>query len=261
MAAQDRLLAVPDTGAPPEERELLTIEQLAAATGMTVRNIRSHRTSGLLPPPIVRDRVGYYGPDHLARLRLVQELQAEGFNLRGIKRLIDETGGQSRELVHLRRMLTAPFETEQPQVFTLEELAERFGGQASVEALERAQRVRALVPLGDGRFEAPVPSLLDMAEEVINAGVRLDHAMAVAAKVREHCQAIAQEYVRLFLEDVWKPFASEGYPSEKWPATLESIERLRPISSRAVLAVYQLQMSQEVEAAFGRELARLSKGR
>ena len=39
----------------------LTIEQLAAETGMTVRNIRAHQARGLLDPPEVRLRVGYYG--------------------------------------------------------------------------------------------------------------------------------------------------------------------------------------------------------
>ena len=45
-----------------------TIDELARETGMTVRNIRSHATRGLLPPPEVRARTGYYGPDHVARL-------------------------------------------------------------------------------------------------------------------------------------------------------------------------------------------------
>ena len=40
----------------------LTIEQLAHETGMTVRNIRAHQSRGLLPPPEVRSRTGYYGP-------------------------------------------------------------------------------------------------------------------------------------------------------------------------------------------------------
>ena len=59
-----------------EPENNLTIEELAVETGMTVRNIRSHRARGLLPAPEVRDRVGYYGPDHLARLRMIQELPA-----------------------------------------------------------------------------------------------------------------------------------------------------------------------------------------
>ena len=39
----------------------------------------------------------------------------------------------------------------------------------------------------------------------------------------------------------------------------ESIEHLRPLSSRVLLAAYQLMMTHEVEAAFGRELERLTK--
>jgi len=51
--------------ATPAQSEL-TIEQLAAETGMTVRNIRNHQSRGLLPPPDVRARTGYYGPEHVA---------------------------------------------------------------------------------------------------------------------------------------------------------------------------------------------------
>ena len=57
---------------------------------MSVRNIRNHQSRGLLPPPEVKGRTGYYGEEHIARLRLVQELQTEGFKLDVIKRLIAE---------------------------------------------------------------------------------------------------------------------------------------------------------------------------
>ena len=76
-----------------EPENNLTIEELAAETGMTVRNIRSHRARGLLPAPEVRDRVGYYGQPHLARLRMIQELPADGFNLKGIERLLGQNVG------------------------------------------------------------------------------------------------------------------------------------------------------------------------
>ncbi len=71
----------------------LTIEQLAAQTGMSVRNIRAHQARGLLAPPEVRMRVGYYGPEHVAQLRQIRELQDEGFNLNGIKRLLEDQQG------------------------------------------------------------------------------------------------------------------------------------------------------------------------
>src|ERR1700740_3127439 len=73
----------------------MTIEQLAAEVGMTVRNIRSHQSRGLLPPPEVRARVGYYGSEHAARLRLILDLQADGFNLAAIERLISASGSSA----------------------------------------------------------------------------------------------------------------------------------------------------------------------
>src|SRR5471030_3530092 len=69
-------------------RSDLTVEQLAAEVGMSVRNIRNHHTRGLLPPPEVRARVGYYNAEHVARLRLILDLQADGFNLAAIERLL-----------------------------------------------------------------------------------------------------------------------------------------------------------------------------
>ena len=55
----------------------LTIDELAHATGVSSRNIRYYQTRGLLPPPAVEGRLGYYDRRHVERLRLIQELQAE----------------------------------------------------------------------------------------------------------------------------------------------------------------------------------------
>jgi DNA-binding transcriptional MerR regulator len=228
---------------------------------MTVRNIRAHRARGLLPAPEVRERVGYYGPEHLSRLRLIQQMQADGFNLRAITRLLEETQGPPEQLLNLREAVNVPFETEQPRVYTLQELRERFGEEADAKLLARAQRMGLLTLLGEDRYEAPMPSLLDTAEEVVSRGVPLAHALTVVSKLQEQCKAIAREFVRLFLEDLWKPFADAGYPQERWAEVTESIERLRPLSSQALLAAYQLTMTHEVEEAFGREIERLTKGR
>src|SRR5437763_8136626 len=94
----------------------LTIEQLAARSGMTVRNIRSHRARGLLPAPEVRDRVGYYGPEHLGRLRMIQELQTDGFNLKGIEKLLNQNVGAAEQFLSFRRELDG-FDGEQPSTF------------------------------------------------------------------------------------------------------------------------------------------------
>src|SRR5215217_4392259 len=156
----------PDATADPASGEAnLTVEQLAYRTGMSVRNIRNHQSRGLLPPPEVRARIGYYGPQHVARLRLIQEMQADGLKLTAIKRLIGEHGASAERFVGLRRAITAPFDVESPEVLDADDLAERFGRQDE-RILARAEKLGVLVPLGDGRFEAPSPALLRAAEEV-----------------------------------------------------------------------------------------------
>src|ERR1700748_2042623 len=105
----------------------LPIDELARATGMTVRNIRSHQSRGLLPPPEVRARTGYYGPEHVARLRLILQLQAIGYNLAAIKHLIGRSGGSAEDVLGFMRTLLAPFHGEPAEVVEPAELAERYG--------------------------------------------------------------------------------------------------------------------------------------
>src|SRR6476469_6637912 len=138
MATQERDAATNGvSGAESHDENELTIEQLAAESGMTVRNIRSHRARGLLQPPEVRDRIGYYGSDHVTRLRMIQELQAEGFNLKGIERLLEQSPGPAEQFLSFKRALGASFETEEPQSFTRDELTDRFGTD-SEDALKEA---------------------------------------------------------------------------------------------------------------------------
>lgn len=240
----------------PEGKNSLTIEELAAETGMTVRNIRSHRARGLLQPPEVRDRVGYYGPEHLARLRMIQELQADGFNLKGIEKLLNRNVGAAEQFLAFRRELDG-FDGEQPSTFTREELAERFG-EGIDEALKRAAAVGALVAVEEDRYEAPYPSLLEAAEELIATGVAIDHALTVLEKVRSRCKSISHEFVRLFLEDIWKPFEQEGYPDERWPEVRAALDRLRPLSLQALAALHRMTLSEETERALGKQLERMA---
>lgn len=251
------LRAVGDPGRDADGAEL-TIEQLAHATGMTVRNIRAHQSRGLLPPPEVRARTGYYGPDHVARLQLIQDMQADGFNLSAIKQLVEGTDGAANELLGLRRALTTPFEAETPEVLTGEDLVERFGDRDE-RSLQKAERLGLLRPLGGDRWEAPSPALIRAAEEVMAQGASLRTALAVVEQMKRHCEGVARSFVRLFLDEVWGPFQEAGYPEDRWSEVVESIDRLRPLASEALLATFGLTMTQAVEDAFGKELERARK--
>jgi DNA-binding transcriptional MerR regulator len=249
-----------DKGAadPPDSEASLTVEQLAYETGMSVRNIRNHQSRGLLPPPEVRARVGYYGPEHVARLRLIQEMQAEGFKLSAIERLIGEHGADADRFVGLRQAVTAPFATEQPEVYTREELAEKFGTDDD-RLLEKAQKLGLLVDLGGERYEVPSPALVRAAEEVLAMGIDLPAALAVIEKLNRNAQASARTFVSLFVEDLWKPFDEAGRPEEGWAEIIAAIERLRPLAFEVLNATFRLTLTAEVEKAFGEVLERRQK--
>lgn len=234
----------------------MTIEELARRTGMTVRNIRAHQTRGLLPAPVVRARTGYYGPEHAARLELIKEMQAAGFNLTAIGHVLDMApAGGGEELLRLERMLMAPWEEEEPEVVSVDDLSRRFGG-IDPRTVQRVVDLGLLRDLGDGTFEVPSPSLLQAGEDVVSLGIPLDHAVAVVEKVQRHAKGVAREFVRLFVQDVWRPFKEAGMPQEQLPAIRKSLEKLRSLSSDVVMGTFRLKMAAETEAAFGKELER-----
>ncbi|WP_228823326.1 MerR family transcriptional regulator [Nocardia blacklockiae] len=66
-----------------------TIDELARESGMTVRSLRAYQERGLLPPPRLKGRTGFYGPQHLNRVRIISRLMDRGIKLSGIRELLD----------------------------------------------------------------------------------------------------------------------------------------------------------------------------
>jgi DNA-binding transcriptional MerR regulator len=238
----------------------LTIDELARRVGMTVRNVRAHQSRGLLPPPEIRGRTGYYGPEHVARLELIKDLQAEGFNLEAIKRIVERApASSSGEVLDFTRALVEPFTDEQPQIVDEGHFVERWGKQATPETFARAQRMGFVRPLGGGRVELLSPRLERGSEELARLGVPLEVALDLIATLKRHSEAIAKAYVRLFLDHVWRPFEESGEPEDRWPEVREALERLRPLAGESLLGVFQIVMTGAVEQALERELARIGR--
>jgi DNA-binding transcriptional MerR regulator len=234
----------------------MTIDELGRRTGMTVRNIRAYQSRGLLPPPDVVGRTGYYDEDHLARLELIKEMQGDGFNLGAIGRLLEGVGESSGEVLDFTRAVREPFEEEEPEILDQEEIARRWGGEADPAMFERAQRLGLMRPLGEGRIEVLSPRVLRAGAELAELGIPPRTALDVAEKLRRQSREIARVFIELFLENVWKPFEKAGRPEEEWPRVREALERLRPLASESLLAIFGLVMTEATERAFGRALER-----
>jgi DNA-binding transcriptional MerR regulator len=244
----------------PSENQL-TIEELAARTGMSVRNIRSHQARGLLPPPEVRMRVGYYGSEHVLQLRLIRELQDQGFNLNGIKRLLEDTPETAERLLRVRQTVRAQRADQPAETMTAVELGGRFALEPAEgrQILEVAIKLGILIPVGGDKYEAPNPALLAVADEAVRSGIPLRAAMQVIQEIQRHSDAVSRSFVKLFIREVWKPFARADMPAERWPEIEDAIERLRPAASQALLTIFQERLSSQIEGAFEEVTRRLSE--
>jgi DNA-binding transcriptional MerR regulator len=225
----------------------MTIRELAQRTGMTVRNIRAHQTRGLLPPPAVRGRTGYYNEEHVARIELTREMQADGLNLEAIRRVLDSGDGSAAAISDFTRALRAPFEDEAPEIFDAEELATLWGGEPDPKLMRRAEKIGLLRPLPDGRIEVISPRLLRAARELAELGIGPEGALATAEKLRRHADGVARTFVELFVKEVWQPFDRAGRPERDWPRMSEALERMRPLAAGALLATFQIAMGEAVE--------------
>jgi len=238
----------------------MTIGELARRTGMTVRNIRAHQTRGLLPPPEVHGRTGYYGEEHLARIELTREMQGEGLNLEAIRRVLESTEGSSAEIVDFARAVRAPFEDETPEIFEMSELAEIWGAkELDPRLIRRGDKLGISRELPDGKIEAISPRLQRAGGALVELGVSPKAVLDVADKLRRQADAAARTFVDLFVKEIWEPFDRAGRPEEDWPKVREALDRMRPLASDAVLAMFQIAMGEATEKAGERTLQEAAK--
>jgi DNA-binding transcriptional MerR regulator len=229
---------------------LLTIDELSAEVGMTVRNTRYYASLGLMPPPFKRGRVAYYGPVHRARLELVRALQQHGFTLQAIEgfvRTIPEDA--TVEQLALQRAMLTSWTPKPPEEMTRRQLEERAGRRLSAEDL------RLLVVLGAverrGKSYVALPHLevglglldLDVPEESLNAA---------GEAIRRHMEALVEELTDILRTSVLQPFREHGEDPEEAERLQRTLPRLRRLTLEAVVAGFQ----RAANAVITRSLAR-----
>lgn len=215
----------------------LRIDELATRTGTTSRTIRAYQAKGLLPPPEIEGRTGYYGEEHVRRLQLIDELQERGFSLQAIRQTLDTwaQGGGLANLVGFSHVVAAPFLQEEPLLLDASELAERFPEVADrPELVARAAELGLIEPHGDGRVAAPSPLLLDAGTELVRAGIPLAAVLDLVVRIRPLIDGIAQGFVGLVDDHLTAPLVDEEADAEQVTQVVRSIERLRPIALEVI---------------------------
>jgi DNA-binding transcriptional MerR regulator len=228
----------------------MTIDALAQAAGTTTRNVRAYQTRGLLPPPLVVGRVGFYGDAHLERLRLIANLQERGYSLAAIADVLRAW----HERRSVGEMLGAERGASEHREVELgyDELVARFPGIDDAQ-IQRVVELELVFPLVDDdgvitRVRVPNPRLLDVGQVLLGVGVPLDVVLDELVRLRRHAEEIAQSLVAMFAAHVVAPWSAAGQPLEALPDLLDRVRRTKPLPLVAVDAVLSQALEREVGA-------------
>jgi DNA-binding transcriptional MerR regulator len=197
--------------------DLLTVDELAHRAGTTTRTVRAYQTKGLIPPPRKIGRVAYYGPEHLARLQLIERLLARGFLLSAIGDLLrasEEGAGLAGVLGHpaLQRL-----DGPQPGTSPTGPPADAPATPAVVEAEALSQQLASISErfvdlLRRDAWKAAVTEIRESEAEEAGgpepsppAGEALDRADALQRELAH----VSDQFVDLLRREAWKASVTE----------------------------------------------------
>lgn len=227
--------------------EQLTIAELAARTGISVRTIRFYAGMGLIPPPAVRGRLGLYDERHVARLELVRDLQGLGFTLAAIEGYLARIPpDRSPEDLALHRALLAPWLPEQPETVTRAELDARAGRCLDQDELARLVTLEILRRDGAQTWTLTSPDMLSYGLSLLDAEMDFDVQLAAKQIIERHTNALATELVTLFHDTVLREYRERGRPPELRQRLLALLERLKPITVDGVVTNFQLAINRAI---------------
>ncbi|MEU0585239.1 MerR family transcriptional regulator [Streptomyces sp. NPDC006132] len=219
------------------EQPTLTIDELAARAGVTVRTVRFYGTKGLLPPPVLGPRrVGHYGREHLARLALIEELRQQGMTLAGIERHLRQLPPDlSAHDLALHRAVVASWAPDAVGTVTREELERRAGRPLGEEDVERLVAMGVVRPVEDG-YEADL-GLLRLGVGLLDVPLSQEAISAARTVLVEHTRAAARELSQLF----------RGEVAERDARDVRSLSaHMHPLVVQALLTAFQRSLKEEL---------------
>lgn len=213
------------------------IEDLAHASGATVRTIRAYQDRGLLPTPERRGRANVYRDAHLARLRQIADLLDRGYTLASIKELLEawDTGRGLGGVLGLVAEVHGPWTDERADRITRAELEVKFGGTSDDRAVAEAVDLGVLeaIPGRDDEFLVPSPQELAVAVELYAAGVPLSAISGHLRELRGQVEQIASRFLEFTTEHVFARYLGHRPPTDA-DAAASMVRRLRPLAQQTV---------------------------
>lgn len=225
----------------------LTIAELAARTGISVRTIRFYAGMDLIPRPEVRGRLGLYDERHVARLDLVRDLQGLGFTLSAIEGYLARIPmDRSPEDLALHRALLAPWLPEDPETVDRAELDARAGRVLDDEALERLVALGVIRRDADGTLQLTSSEMLSYGLSLLDYDTDFEVQLALKQIIEKHTSVLAAELLSLFKDTVLRDYRERGRPREDRHRLLALMEKIKPVTVQGVVTNFQLAVNRAI---------------
>lgn len=235
----------------------LTVDQLAARAGVTVRTIRFYSTRGLLPPPTIGPRrVGHYGPEHLSRLALIEELQNQGMTLAAIERYLQRLPDDiSAHDLAIHRAVVASWMPDTVDETTRAQLEGRVGRELTDDDLKRLEAMSVIAGTADPDVFRVDPTLVQLGVRLLQVPVSQEALLAAREVVLEHSRSAARELSRLFKQEVWDPYRGQESDPERLERMKSLSAHMQPMVVQALVTAFQRSMKEELRQVFPQESA------
>lgn len=177
------------------------LDELARRANVASTTVRLYQSKGLLAPPRLEGRTGYYNDSHLSRLRLIARLQNEGHSLAGIANLLEEweQGRGLDAVIGVEAELDALLGEIHAVVLDLAELLERFPeGVMTLELIQRSTALGLAQPTEDGRIRVADRRFLDTGSALAHLGIPADAILDEWEALTAHTDEIAARFIDLF---------------------------------------------------------------
>ncbi|SEG42471.1 DNA-binding transcriptional regulator, MerR family [Thermomonospora echinospora] len=218
----------------------LTVDELAARAGVSVRTVRYYAGRGLLPPPRLRGRTGLYGAEHLARLELVRELQSLGLTLAAIEHHLQRIPEDAPpEDLALQRALLSPWTPDRPEEMDRHELDRRAGRHLDDDVLKRLEALGVVEQASGDTVRVISTGLLRVGAELAALPLPLETLAASHEAVERHTTALAEELQRNFQDSVVRPYRERGRQPREREMLLEMANRLKPLMIQSLVTSFQ----------------------
>lgn len=181
-----------------------TIDELAREAGTTVRSLRVYHERGVLPPPQVKGRTGFYSPDHLNRVRTICRLLNRGIKLNGIRELLDawDRGEGLGDVLGVADSEAAA-DTPDSELISATDLVQRYHDVPN--GLARVVAAGMYEPVDAETYRVNNRLLNRVTERLATAGVPLTDVLDEVEQLRTDCERIARRHAALFHRAIWHP--------------------------------------------------------